>query len=128
MKSKKLKETQKLGMFAKAKKYYGNHKKEINKYLILGLNIFVAVAIPFFLMSNTVLAGGTDANAKWDSVINFMTPWIQKLGGVVILIGAVQFGLGFKGEDSDGMTRGMKTAIAGLIVFAVGGASATFLA
>ena len=88
-------------------------------------------------MSNTALAAptptptdapeGGDAFAKWDSMIDFITPWIKKLGGLVLLFGVIQTGLGFKQEDSDGMTRGGKTVIAGCIVYGVGVAANTFL-
>lgn len=71
--------------------------------------------------------GGTDAEKKWDQVIEFITPWITKLGGVVILIGAVEFGLAFKNDDAEGKTKGMRTLIAGCIVTAVGMSSSTFL-
>ena len=71
--------------------------------------------------------GGSGADAKWDAVINFILPWITRLGGVVILIGAVEFGLAFKSDDAEGKTRGMRTIIAGCIVTAVGLSSSTFL-
>ena len=67
------------------------------------------------------------ADAKWNAVINFILPWIQRLGGVVLLIGAVEFGLAFKNDDAEGKTKGMRTVIAGCIVIAVGLGSATFL-
>ena len=72
-------------------------------------------------------SGGSGADAKWDAVINFILPWITRLGGVVILIGAVEFGLAFKSDDAEGKTRGMRTIIAGCIVTAVGLSSSTFL-
>lgn len=67
------------------------------------------------------------ADAKWDAVIGFILPWINRLGGVVILIGAVEFGLAFKNDDAEGKTKGMRTVIAGCIVLAVGLSSSTFL-
>lgn len=67
------------------------------------------------------------ADAKWTAVINFILPWINRLGGVVILIGAVEFGLAFKNDDAEGKTKGLRTVIAGCIVLAVGLSSSTFL-
>lgn len=67
------------------------------------------------------------AEDKWDAVIGFITPWITRLGGVVILIGAIEFGLAFKSDDAEGKTKGMRTVIAGCIVFAIGMSSGTFL-
>lgn len=74
------------------------------------------------------LAGAATADEKWNGVIGFILPWIQRLGGVVILIGAVEFGLAFKSDDAEGKTKGLRTVIAGCIVFAVGLSSNIFLA
>lgn len=67
------------------------------------------------------------ADDKWNSMINFMLPWIQRIGGVVMLIGAIEFGLGWKNDDAEGKVKGMRTAVAGAIVIAVGVGSGTFL-
>lgn len=72
-------------------------------------------------------ASATAADAKWTAVINFILPWIQRLGGVVILIGAVEFGLAFKNDDAEAKTKGLRTVIAGCIVLAVGFSSNIFL-
>lgn len=85
------------------------------------------------LSTMTVHAGGTTptpttAEQKWNTVISFIIPWITRLGGVVILIGAVEFGLAFKNDDAEGKTKGMRTIIAGCIVTAVGLSSDIFLA
>lgn len=84
-----------------------------------------AVLLAYALFSPMSLTYGADA--KWNAVIAFILPWIQRLGGVVILIGAVEFGLAFKSDDAEGKTKGMRTVIAGCIVVAVGLSSATFL-
>lgn len=70
----------------------------------------------------------TSAEAKWETVIGFIIPWITRLGGVVVLIGAIEFGLAFKNDDAEGKTKGMRTIIAGCIVTAVGLSSDIFLA
>jgi len=71
---------------------------------------------------------GSSAEDKWDAVIGFITPWITRLGGVVILIGAIEFGLAWKNDDAEKKTQGMRTVIAGCIVFAVGCSTDIFLA
>lgn len=73
------------------------------------------------------IASATTADAKWNSVVQFILPWIQRLGGVVILIGAVEFGLAFKNDDAEAKTKGLRTVIAGCIVLAVGVSSSIFL-
>ena len=67
------------------------------------------------------------AEDKWNDMIDFLVPWITRLGGIVLLIGVVEFGLAFKSDDAEGKTKGMRTAIAGCIVFAVGLSSSIFL-
>ena len=89
--------------------------------------LMYAVLAPISVASATT-GTATTADAKWNSVINFILPWIQRLGGVVILIGAVEFGLAFKSDDAEGKTKGLRTVIAGCIVFAVGLSSSIFLA
>ena len=68
------------------------------------------------------------ADAKWDAMINFITPWIERLGGVILLIGAVEFGLAWKDNDANGKTTGLRVAMAGCIVYAVGKSANIFLA
>lgn len=81
---------------------------------------------------NSALAGAPapaapTADSKWNAMISFILPWIQRLGGVVLLIGAIEFGLAFKNDDAEAKTKGMRTAIAGCIVIAIGLSSSTFL-
>ena len=76
---------------------------------------------------DTPAAASNTAEGKWNAMINFITPWIWKLGGVVALVGGIMVGLGFKSDDSDQMTRGWKTLISGCIVAAVGVSSDIFL-
>lgn len=103
------------------------------KRAIACISVFVTTMM---IEANMVLAGAVptttpapgSAEAKWDTIIGFVTPWITRLGGVVILIGAIEFGLAWKDDDATGKTKGMRTIIAGCIVFAVGLSSDIFLA
>ena len=47
---------------------------------------------------------------------------------VILFVGGVMFGLGWKNDDADGKTRGINTIIAGAIVVAVAGLSSQFFA
>lgn len=100
--------------------------KEFIKREYLALSLMVCGMLA---PANVASASGTTttAEAKWDAVIGFITPWISRLGGVVILIGAIEFGLAFKSDDAEGKTKGMRTVIAGCIVFAIGLSSDIFL-
>ncbi|MEG2813146.1 MAG: hypothetical protein RSA79_00960 [Oscillospiraceae bacterium] len=92
---------------------------------------YIQIAI---LMSTVIFPTGVFATpppdpsaAKWNTIINFILPWIGRLGGVVILIGGVEFGLAWKNDDAEKKTQGMRTIIAGCIVTAVGLSSSLFL-
>jgi hypothetical protein len=63
-------------------------------------------------------AGGT-AEGAIEQIISLLQTWIPRLGGMVAVVGAIQLGLGFKDEDSNGKTRGMQTMIGGAIVAAL---------
>lgn len=90
-------------------------------YIQLGL-LMTAVAFP-----GGVSAAGDPGSDKWDAIIGFILPWISRLGGVVILIGGIEFGLAWKNDNAEKKTQGMRTIIAGCIVTAVGLSSDLFL-
>lgn len=107
-------------------KKFNSLKSVINKGVdFVKSNKLTTLLMSYALLSPMNLTYG--AESKWNAVINFVLPWISRLGGVVILIGAVEFGLAFKNDDAEGKTKGMRTVIAGCIVIAVGLSSSTFL-
>lgn len=65
-------------------------------------------------------ASGTDADGFIDTVIQLLQTWIPRLGGMVVVVGGIQFGLGFKDDSPDQKTRGMQCMIGGAIVAAIG--------
>lgn len=93
--------------------------KKINEQKMKIAAIFYAALMPIAIASC--------ADAKWNSVIDFILPWISRMGGAVILVGGVMFGLAFKNDDPDSKTKGIRTVIAGCIILAVGLSSGTFL-
>lgn len=109
-----------------------NSKKVAKVKKVLSKMYLAALTLSIMFRGSLVAAFAADKKTatpeeKWDSIIGFILPWITRLGGVVILIGAVEFGLAFKDQDAEGKTRGMRTAIAGLIVTAVSASSSLFL-
>lgn len=109
------------GKFAVIKNYIAVKKMIVSAFLM--------TCVCDLLTTPVYASGGTSPTAeqKWNTVINFIVPWITRLGGGVILIGAVEFGLAFKNDDAEGKTKGMRTIIAGAIVTAVGLSSDIFL-
>lgn len=103
-------------------------KKEIMKWNVVRMKWYRKIQI--FILMYAALApvpGAGAAEAKWDAVMNFLIPWIGRLGGALALIGGLEFGIAFKTDDAEAKTRGMRTIIAGCIVVAVGLSSNIFL-
>jgi len=63
--------------------------------------------------------GNVDAAAAWNSIFDAIKPFLYGLGGVLVLAGGISLALGWKSEDSEGITRGTRTLIAGVAVIAV---------
>lgn len=87
------------------------------KKVILLLNLIV---MNFLFMLNKCYAAPTDPDATFNSTIDFIAGWINKFGFGIAFIGAVMFALGFRNDDAEGKTKGLRTLIAGFIVAAVG--------
>ena len=76
------------------------------------------VALVLFIFPDTVLAG-PDAGALWDQITGLIGEWVTRLGAVVMFVGGVMFGLGWKNDDAEQKSRGVSSMIAGAIVIAV---------
>ena len=68
-----------------------------------------------------------DAESLWSTVATLLKKWVTRLGGTVMFVGGIMFGLGWKNDDADGKTRGINTIIAGAIVCAVAATASTFM-
>ena len=60
-----------------------------------------------------------DAEDLWNAVAGLIGKWVLRLGGVVIFIGGILFGLGWKNDDAEGKNRGISTMVSGGIVAAL---------
>lgn len=78
------------------------------------------------MMCGTVFASGADA--LWQTIANLIQTWVTRLGGVVMFVGGIMFGLGWKSDDAEQKSRGISTIIAGAIVVAVAALTGTFFA
>lgn len=90
------------------------------KWQLLAL---AAVVYAVFAPLNVAYA----ADAKWNAVIDFLVPWIQRLGGVLFLIGGIEVGFGFAQDNPSAKMQGWKFIVSGGIVFAVGTSARIFL-
>ena len=86
--------------------------KKWGKYLLV-------LPVVISLCTLTVFAE-TDPDTFISKIISLLKTWIPRLGGLVIVVGGIQLGLGFKDDNQDGKTRGMQCMIGGAIVAAIG--------
>lgn len=68
-----------------------------------------------------------DGDTEWTWLTNIMIKWIKRGGGVFMLIGAVEFGFGWKDNRADDKVQGVRIFITGVIVYAVGVSANKFL-
>ncbi|MDR2650649.1 MAG: hypothetical protein LBB94_13180 [Clostridiales bacterium] len=91
--------------------------------------IICVLFLAFVFSTRTVLASGTtDPDSLWKTVTDLIEKWVTRLGAVVMFVGGVMFGLGWKNDDAEGKSRGVSTMVAGGIVIAVAAVSSSFLA
>ena len=89
--------------------------KQFTKKVVSLLNV---VFCGFILSINSVYAEGSNTSSI-DGFITFVCDWLLKIGGVVALIGAVMFALGWQRDDAEGKSRGLMTMMAGFMVIAI---------
>jgi len=80
-----------------------------------------------FIQAMSIIAFADDGDA-WSVVSGFISTWIPRLGGAIIIIGLIMFGMGWQRDDPDGRTRGIQVTIGGAIVAAVAGLVEIFMA
>lgn len=68
-----------------------------------------------------------NGDTEWTWLTDIITKWIKRVGGLFMLIGAVEFGLGWKDNRADDKVQGVRILMAGIIVYAVGFSAKTFL-
>ena len=87
------------------------------------LGVYGLVVIP----SNRAFASGTaTADKKWSDIIDFILGWVQKLGGGLLLFGAIEIALSFIQNDPGQRSTGIKFALAGCMVIAIGFSKSLF--
>lgn len=107
---------------------------EMNKIQKIGLflnrhSYAIAFALVLFIsVNNIAFASGNSAESLWDEVAGLLETWVTRLGGVVMFVGGVLFGLGWKNNDAEQKSQGISTLVAGAIVVAVAAMTQTFFA
>jgi hypothetical protein len=82
---------------------------------------FTPLAFMASSVSVSATGGGTDPNEVISSILELLKQWIPVMGGLVVIVGAIQLGVSFKDDNADGKTRGIQTIIGGAIITAIAG-------
>lgn len=85
--------------------------------------LLVTIPVVVSLLTMSVFAEGSNtssAEGTIATIIGLLTTWIPRLGGLLVVVGGIQLGIGFKDDDATGKTRGMQCMIGGAIVAAIG--------
>lgn len=67
-------------------------------------------------------SGSSTADSAYENTMDFIITWIRRLGAAVALFGGIMLGLALKNNEADQKETGIKTMIAGFVVFAICGA------
>jgi hypothetical protein len=103
--------------------------KKIRKLKAALKLVLISVAATLLTMTASAAAPAAPAGGDmWSEISGFIETWIPRLGGAIIVIGLVMFGIGWQRDDAEGRTRGIQVAIGGAIVAAVGALVPTFMA
>ena len=88
----------------------------------------IMCAMMMVVMVASVASASDPAEVLWSDLTTLISKWVTRLGGVVMFVGGVTFGLGWKSDDAEQKSRGISTLIAGAIVTAVAAMASTFFA
>ena len=91
---------------------------KLGKFINSHMNIILCVIIVGVSMTGIAFAA-PDANALWGELSNMITTWVSRLGAVIMFVGGVMFGLGWKSDDAEQKSRGISTMVSGGIVIAM---------
>lgn len=88
----------------------------------------ITCALLLGVMVMGVAQAGNTGDALWNTISTLIGTWVTRLGAVVMFVGGIMFGLGWKSDDAEQKSRGISTIISGAIVTALAAMVGTFFA
>ena len=82
--------------------------------------MLVTLPLALSMCAITACAEGADADGTISEIVSQLKTWTPRLGAMIVVVGGIQMGIGFKDDDATGKTRGMQCMIGGAIVAAIG--------
>lgn len=105
----------------------GSILKKIGKGIERHYDKVICVMLMAIMISGTVFAAD-NSDALWNTVAGLIEKWVTRLGGVIVFVGGIMFGLGWRSDDAEQKSRGVSTMAAGGIVIAVAALTSQFFA
>lgn len=103
-------------------------KLSVKFYEFVSRNIATIAVVALCVTMIGMTVCGAEADTLWSTLTTVIEKWVKRLGGVIMFVGGIMFGLGWKRDDADGKSTGISTIIAGAIVFAVAELASIFFA
>jgi len=98
--------------------------KQISLFFKRNMHVIIFIILLTILFCVTVYADPADQ--VWNTVRDLVKKWVTRLGGVVMFVGGIMFGLGWKNDDAEQKSRGVGTLISGAIVTALSAGITSF--
>lgn len=100
--------------------------------LVAGLVVYALTGAVTFFTVDTALIPADEIQtvsfiSKYGSILKLIIIWVEYLGLAMAFFGAIQLGYGYKSEDADDKNKGLRSVIAGLIVYTIAGAGNFFI-
>lgn len=114
--------TKKTNKIAKIKTFLSKHKTTIFATLLLMAMMCVGTAFA----EESSNAGEQEAEVLWQTFADMISKWVTRIGLVIMFVGGVMFGMGFKDNEATQKSNGLNTLVAGAIVAVLGGMAYMF--
>ena len=105
------------------KKKLVNWLKDKKTHMTMALTL----AYANFAIPTNIYGADTAGTANFTNLLEtWLKPWLSQIGGIVMLIGGIQFALAWQRQDSESKSSAMLTVMAGAMVAGLAVAWGTF--
>lgn len=87
---------------------------------------YTVLSFTICMIAPTVCFASGDGTTFFDNFVDLFFGWVQKAGMLVAAFGGIKLALGIHSQTEEEKIQGLKTLIAGAIVFAIGTAPGMF--
>lgn len=98
-----------------------------NRVIVSALVVVILLTCVMPVMAFATGAGIDSGDAIWTAFVEIVLKWVRRVAGLVMLVGAIMFGFGWKSQDAEQKQNGLNTLAAGGIVLAVAAAAPMFI-